>query len=155
MPEGLGGEDVFDLAGADAEGERAEGAMGAGMAIAADDGEAGEGEAEFGADDVDDALAAAAEVVEGDAELAAVLAHGFDLAPGHGFVDIVLIDGGDVVVEGGEGEVGAADGSAGEAEAFEGLGAGDFVDEVAIDVEEGGVFGSGDLVRVPDELEEG
>ncbi len=56
LGEGLGGEDVLDLAGADAEGERAEGAVGGGVRVAADDGHAGLGEAELGADDVDDAL---------------------------------------------------------------------------------------------------
>ena len=40
LREGLGGEHVLDLAGADAEGERAERAMGGGVAIAADDGHA-------------------------------------------------------------------------------------------------------------------
>ena len=37
LGQGLGGQHVLDLAGADAEGERAEGAVGRGVAVAADD----------------------------------------------------------------------------------------------------------------------
>ena len=47
---------MLDLGGADAEGERAEGAMRRGVAVAADDGHAGLGQALLGADDMDDAL---------------------------------------------------------------------------------------------------
>ena len=53
----LGGEHVLDLGGADAVGERAEGAVGRGVAVAADDGRARQGEALLRPDDVDDALA--------------------------------------------------------------------------------------------------
>ncbi len=53
----LGRQHVLDLGGADAEGERAEGAVRRGVAVAADDGHAGQGEALLRADDVDDALA--------------------------------------------------------------------------------------------------
>ena len=56
LRQGLRGHDVLDFAGADAEGERAEGSVGGGVRVAADDGHAGLGEAELGADDVDDAL---------------------------------------------------------------------------------------------------
>ena len=69
----LGRQDVLDLAGADAEGQRAERAVGAGVAVAADDGHARLGQAQFRADDVDDALPPGVEVVERDAELLAVL----------------------------------------------------------------------------------
>ena len=57
----LRGQHVPDLAGADAEGQRAERAVGAGVAVAADDGHARLGEPELRADDVDDALALVAE----------------------------------------------------------------------------------------------
>ena len=56
----LGGEHVLDLARADAEGERAERAVGRGVAVAAHDGHARLGEALLGADDVHDALAGVA-----------------------------------------------------------------------------------------------
>ena len=65
LGQGLGGEHVLDLAGADAEGQRAEGAVGGGVAVAADDGHARLGEALLGPDDVDDALAGVAHRVAG------------------------------------------------------------------------------------------
>ena len=48
---------MLDLGGADAVGQRAEGAVRRGVAVAADDGRARQREALLGADDVDDALA--------------------------------------------------------------------------------------------------
>jgi hypothetical protein len=48
---------MLDLGRADAMRQRAEGAMRRGVAVAADDGHAGQGPALFGADDVHDALA--------------------------------------------------------------------------------------------------
>ena len=83
----LGGQDVFDLAGADAEGQGAECAMGAGVTVAADDGHAGLGEAQLGSDDVDDALVLVVEVEELHAELRAVLTQGVDLGAGDGVGD--------------------------------------------------------------------
>ena len=56
LGEGLGGEHVLDLARADAEGQGAEGAVGGGVAVAADDRHARLGEPLLGADDVHDAL---------------------------------------------------------------------------------------------------
>ena len=56
--QGLRGQDVLDLAGADAERQRAEGAMRRGVRVAADDRHARLGQAELRADDVDDALVA-------------------------------------------------------------------------------------------------
>ena len=64
LGQGLGGEHVLDLAGADAEGQGAERAVGGGVAVAADDGHARLGEALLGADDVDDALAGVAHRVQ-------------------------------------------------------------------------------------------
>jgi hypothetical protein len=138
--EALGGEDVLDLARADAEGERAEGAVGAGVGVAADDRLAGLGVAQLRADHVDDALALGVDVVEADAELLGVRAHRLDLLAG----DLVLdregaVGGGDVVVDGGDRKVGAAHGALGEAEALERLGGGDLVDEVEVDVDQSGL----------------
>ena len=59
----LRGQHVLDLAGADAERERAERAVRGGVRVAADDRHAGLRDAELGADHVDDALAAVAEAV--------------------------------------------------------------------------------------------
>ena len=66
----LGGEHMLDLGGADAVRQRAEGAVGRGVAVAADDGRAGQGEALLRPDDVDDALALVELVVIFDAEIA-------------------------------------------------------------------------------------
>ena len=57
LQQALRGQHVLDLAGADAEGERAEGAVGGGVAVAADDGHARLREPELGPDDVHDAAA--------------------------------------------------------------------------------------------------
>ena len=59
----LGGEHVLDLAGADAVRQRAEGAVRGGVAVAADDGGAGQRKALLGSDHVHDALADVALVV--------------------------------------------------------------------------------------------
>ena len=70
----LRGEHVLDLGGADAVRERAERAVRRGMAVAADDRRARQGEALLRPDDVDDALAVVELVEVLDAELARVLA---------------------------------------------------------------------------------
>ena len=57
LRQGLGGEHVLDLAGADAERQRAERAVGGGVGVAADDGQPGLRVALLGTDHVDDALA--------------------------------------------------------------------------------------------------
>ena len=139
LHQGLGGEHVLDLGGADAERDRAERAVGAGVGVAADDRHAGLGEAELRADHVHDALLDVAERVQADAELLGVAAQRLDLGPGDRVGDrLVPVEGRDVVVLGGEGEVGTAYGPAGEAQAVEGLGAGHLVDEVEVDVEQVG-----------------
>ena len=157
LGQGLGGEHVLDLGGADAEGEGAEGAVGGGMAVATDDGHSGLTEALLGADDVDDALAGVVDVVKGHLELGAIGAQGLDLLDGEGVVPGAVAPlGGDVVVDGGEGAVGAADGASGEAQGLEGLGGGDLVDEVKVDVKEvGEAFLAANEVLFPDLLGDG
>jgi len=63
--QGLRGQHVLDLAGADAVRQRAKGAVRAGVAVAADHGHAGQGGAVLGADHVHDALALVQEGEEG------------------------------------------------------------------------------------------
>ena len=135
----LGGQHVLHLAGADAEGQRPERAVGRGVAVAADDRQAGLGEAELGADHVDDALVEVAHRVEADAELGAVAGQRLHL-PGGDLVGHRLVDvgGRNVVVHRGQRQVGPADRAAGQAEPVERLGRRDLVDEVEIDVEEVG-----------------
>ena len=72
LEEGLGGEDHLDLARPDPERERPERPVRARVRVAAHDRHAGLGQAELGADDVDDALPRVADAVERDPELGAV-----------------------------------------------------------------------------------
>ena len=132
-------EHVLDLARADAEGERAEGAVRGGVRVAADDRHARLGDAELGADHVHDALAVGAERVDGDAELRAVALERLDLHAR----ELVLDPRRDrravgrrVVVGGRERAVGAAHRAAGQAQAVERLRARDLVHEVQVDVEQ-------------------
>ena len=158
LREGLGGHDVLDFAGPDAEGERPECAGGAGVRVAADDGHAGFGGAEFGADHVDDALRAILHVEELDAEVGAVLAERVDLRVSDLVSDdeaVLHAGGGDVVVYRRNMMFRMAELATGDAQAFEGLRAGDFVDELQVDVEDGGLAcGLGDDVLLPDFFEE-
>ena len=73
----LRGENVLNFAGADAESQGSKRAVGAGVRIAADNGHAGLGDAELGADNMNDALLAGVHVVEFDAEVGAILAQRF------------------------------------------------------------------------------
>ena len=156
--DGLGGEDVLHLAGADAEGQGPEGPVGRRVAVAAHDRHPRLGEAQLGADDVDDALPGRPHGVERDPVLGAVVGEGLQLAGGDGVGEgEVEADGGRVVVGRGQGEVGPAHGAAGQAQAVEGLGRGDLVDQVEVDVEQVGlVAGAGvDHVLVPHLLRQG
>ena len=157
LRQGLGGEHVLDLRRADAEGDRAEGAVRGGVRVAADDRHAGLGQAELRADDVDDALLDVAERVQAYAELGGVLAQRLHLRAAHRVGDrLVPVEGRDVVVLGREGEVGTAYGAAREAEAVEGLRRGHLVEEVEVDEEEVGLSGgTADDVLVPDLLGQG
>ncbi len=135
-------------------GQRAESAVGGGMAVAADDGHAGQGPALFGADDMHDALTHVRHRIVVDAEILGVLVERFDLNAavfGHrGRIGAVQRRG-DVVIRHGDGLFGCADGAAGHAQAFKGLRAGDLMHEVAVDIQQAGaVIGLMDNVIVPD-----
>ena len=148
---------MLHFAGADAEGQRAERAVGGGVAVAADDGHAGLRESEFRADHVDDALPVAVHAEAANAEFGAV---GFELVELFGG-DLVddgqrAIRGGNAVVGGGDGEIGTADFEAALAQALEGLRRGDFVDQVQVDEQQGGSAGLlVDYVRVPEFFDDG
>ena len=157
LGEGLGGQDVLDLTGADAEGEGPEGAVGRRVAVAAHDGHARLGQPLLGTDDVDDALVGVAHRVAGNAELGAVVRQHLELlgrdGVGHRLVDV---GGGHVVVSGGDGEVGPMDGPTGEAEPVECLGGGHLVDQVQVDEENVRlVVANVDHVAVPNLLGQG
>ena len=157
LDQGLGRQHVLDLGGADAEGERAERAVRRGVAVAAHDRRAGQGEALLGADDVDDALADVLDVEQGDAEVPAVLLQGLDL-DARGLVGDALgaVGGRHVVVGHRERRIDAAHRAAALAQAFEGLRAGHLVHEMTVDVEERrAVVFLVHHVGVPDLVEQG
>ena len=154
LRQGLGGQHVLDLGGADAEGDRPERAVGRGVRVAADHGHSGLGQPELRADDVHDALVQIAEAVDPDAELRRVLAQRLHLGPRHRVGDRpVDVQRRGVVVLGGQGEVRAADRPAGLAKAVERLRAGHLVDQVEVDEEQIRLaLGRPDDVVVPDLL---
>ncbi len=131
---------MLDLAGADAEGQRAERTVRCGVRVAADDRHAGLRDAELRSDDVDDALAAVAEAGVGDTELGRVAIERLELQTRE-----VILDPGDaeldarrrrVVVGGRERPIGPADPAPGEAEPLERLRARHLVREMQIDVQQ-------------------
>ena len=136
----LGGEHMLDLRRADAVRQRAEGAVRRGVAVAADDGHAGQREALLRADDVDDALADIVLGIIFDAEIGGVPGQRLDLDAAFLVLDAELAvrRGRHVVVDDGERLFRVPDLAAGHAQALEGLRAGHFVDEVAVDVEQAG-----------------
>ncbi len=157
LHQGLGGEHVLDLGGADAERDRAERAVGRGVGVAADDGHARLGQTELRADDVHDPLLDVAERVQPDPELGGVGAQRVDLGARHRVGDrLVPVEGRNVVVLGREGQVGASYGASGEPQPFERLRRGDLVDQVQVDEQQVGLtLGAADHVLVPDLLGQG
>ena len=130
----LGGEHVLDLAGADSKREGAEGAVGRGVAVAADDGHAGLGQAKLRPDDVDDALAGIAHRVELDPELLAVAGQVGELGGRDRVRDRqVYPDRRHVVVRRGNGQVRAADFAPCHPQPLECLRRGHLVDQVEVD----------------------
>ena len=137
--QGLGGEHVLDLAGADTEGQCAERAVRGGVGVAAYDGHAGLGQAQLRADDVNDALVGVTQGMQANAELLGVLTQGVDLGAARDICDgQVDVDRGRVVVLGRNRQIGAANLSSGEAQALECLGARHFVHEMEVNVEQVG-----------------
>jgi hypothetical protein len=131
-------EDVFDLAGADAERERAERTVRAGMGIATDDDEAGLRVPLLGSDHVHDPLTRRPHRVDRDAELRRVDAESVHLAS----ADLVgdgPARGRDVVIHRRDGEVGPSHRAAVHPKTIEGLSARDFMNEVQVDVEDVGL----------------
>lgn len=138
-------------------GQRTEGAVRGGVAVTADHGHAGQRGALLRADHVHDALALVAHLELRDAEAVAVGVQRVDLQLGDGVLDAVAaVGGGHVVVA--HRQVGrqAPHLATGDVQPLEGLRAGDFVHQVAVDVEGGGaIFFGVDDVLVPDLVVEG
>ena len=155
--QGLRGEHVLNLAGADADGHGAKSAVRGGVRVATHHGDARHGEAQLRTHHVHDALLDITQRVQANAKLLGVGAQGLDLnaarVVGNALVDV---ERGGVVVFGGNGEVGATHRATGLSQAVERLGAGDLVHEVQVDVNQvGHAVGAVDNeVVVPDLLGE-
>ena len=156
----LRGEHVLHLAGADAKGQRAHATMRGGMRIAADDRGAGQREALFRPDDVHDALFARGRAEIANAEILNVLFQRGELLRALRILDRQALarriqprGGRHVVIGHGQRQFGPANLAPGDAQRLEGLRAGDFVDQVAIDEDQAGtILAPLDHVRVPDLL---
>ena len=154
---GLGREHVADLAGADAKGDRTEGAMSSGVTIATCHGHARLGQALLRGDDVDHALLARTGLEQADAVLAAipldVRHHFFGLDVG---VGPRLILGRDDVVDRGDGALGIRHFQTTLAQHGECLRAGNLMDQVQPDEKLGLARGHGaDGVEIPHLVVEG
>ena len=130
------------------------------MAVAADDGCAGQRKALFWPDDMDDALFAVCRADIADAECGGV---GFQCrqlrgAFGVGDGDAVALcifarSGRQVMVRDRQCQVGPAHSPSGIAQPLKGLRAGDFMHQMPVDKDQAGaIFASGDDMRVPDFL---
>ena len=142
LQQALRGQHVLDFAGADAEGQRAKRAVRGGMAVAAHDGQAGLRDAQLGADDVHDALVAAGHIEQRNAVSRAIPRQRLDLQAG------ILVEHGKLAVLRGygmvhdrKGQVGAADFATGGLQAGKGLRRGDLMNQVAVNIDKGGLAG--------------
>jgi hypothetical protein len=91
---------------------------------------------------VNDTLVSVSQPEQRDTEFRAVSAQGFHLGPGDGIFYVgTVCGGGNVVIHGCKGQVGPPDSAAGQAQSLEGLGAGDLVHQVPIDVNQGSSAG--------------
>ena len=137
---------MADFGGADAERQRAECAMGAGVAVPADDGFARLGQAHFRPDDMHDAAPRIAQAEQLDAMFLRVgdqpLHLLFRLRGGIGQLSIRTgFQRRRAVIERGLGQVRAAHGKAALFQHRKGLRAGDFMDQVQIDIQDSGRVG--------------
>ena len=130
---------MLDLRGADAVGQRAEGAVRAGMAVAADDRRAGQGEALLRTDDVDDALALIEFVEIFEAEHLGVLGEIGDLLLALRVgIFLLAIGGRHVVIDHAQRLVRRMHLAAGEPQALERLRARHLVHEMPVDIDQAG-----------------
>ena len=136
LEQALGGQDHLDLAGSDPEGQRTEGSMRAGVAVAADDRHARLGQPELRADDVHDALVRTPQAVQRNAELPAVRGQLVDLGRGELVEDRQAARvSWDAVVGRGDGPLGMAHLEPALPQTGERLGTGDLMNEVEVDRE--------------------
>ncbi len=157
LRQGLGGEDVLDLARADPEGQGTKRAVGRSVAVTAHDRHARLGEAQLGPDDVDDPLVGVAHGIQADAELSAVGCQHLHLPGRYRVLDRpVQPGGGDVVIHGRDGEVRPAYAAPGYPQPIKGLGRRHLVNQMEVDVQQVGLtLGLPDHVSIPNLVSEG
>ena len=147
---------MLHLRSADAERQGAHGPVGGGVAVAANDGHAGERQALFRPNDVHDPLA---RVVYGNVrhgEVADIFLQGLQLKDAVRLRTYPPRRGRHIVVGHGDGGARLTNLPARGAQTLERLRAGDFVNEVPVDVEDGRAVRQGlDDVGVPDFVEQG
>ena len=148
---------VLDFRRADAVGERAERAVGRGVAVAAHQRDARQREALLGADDVDDALPLVELVVVFEIEELGVLREIGDLRRALRIgIGLGAIRGRHVVIDHQQRLLGRANFSAGKPQPLERLRRGDLMDEVPVDIDQAGAVGLlVDQVVFPDLVVEG
>ena len=143
---------VLHFARADAEGQRANRAMRRSVAVAADDGEPGLGDAQLGPDDVHDALIAAEHVEEVHAVLLAVARQRLELQPRivvHNRQFPILC--GHRVIHHREGQVGPAHLAPRRFDSCKSLRRGAFMHQMAVDIDQAGFAGDvAHQMRLPD-----
>ena len=137
LQQGLARHDVLDLRRADAEGERAEGAVRRRVAVAAYQGHTRQGEALFRTDDMDDAVTRIRHLEQRHAEGRAVAPQRIDLELRIRRDRLVSI-GRDVMVDYRQGEIRPPHLPPGERQSFERLRARYFMNEMAVDIEQAG-----------------
>ena len=142
---------MLHLRGADAEGQRPQGAIGGGVRVTTDDGHAGQRSAFLRPDDVDDAVTRVADPEVRDLPLVDIVFERIQLHARDGIADDGLVVGRNIVIEHRQVGIQAPGFAAGQLQTLEGLRRGDFVDQVAIDVKQGGpVVVSANDVGVPE-----
>jgi hypothetical protein len=153
----LGCHHVLNFGRADAEREAAERAMGRRVAVAADHGHTRLGQALLWPNDVDNALADIVDAVIGHAEIFDVLFQRLDLDARFVVLNATRpVDGRHVVIGDGQCFVRTSEATAGSAKALKRLGAGHFVDQMQVDINQAGaVFLGCNQVVLPNLVKQG
>ncbi len=143
---------MFDLGSADAESQRAESAMRRGMAVAANHHHAGVDETMLRHNNMNHTVIRVCHVIQLQAVHAAVFSHGFDLFFGNRIGNRqVAIFGRYAVIHRSKNAVRIAHLATGQTQTFKGLGTGDFMHQMSINIKQRSLPGLiNDKVAVPD-----
>ena len=155
LRQALRGQDMLDFRRADAEGQRPEGSMGAGVAVTANDCHARLRESQLGADYVHDALIGRVHVEQRNPKLLAIFLQRLDLAGGNRIGDGSAARlGRNIVVHRGDRPIWLPDLASGHAQAVESLRRSHLMDQMQVDIKQRQAVGWRCYdVLVPDFLE--